>query len=371
MSIWNKLHENADYTNYQDKPLTWEDIEAIGFGYHWTNNYVLIDDPEDDPEEARYEMIVFEQDAHNFVDDRKGRIGFDYPGRLWVDSKVISFWEHPPQNKIQKVLEDIEEAVLLKTDYEVDFDDSDWVIEVFNKPSDLNSEFVPLSTYLPQPVDPEPTEHEKSPLLKKKKKVIKNFKDITPVWKQRIRQEKLILNYTDFLSEDINQIITPWGKKLTYQDSEAIPFAWITGYEKYFQLGETIEPHLEIGHWGGKHEDMLNFEYGVSRYDGRIWTKNHIIGFWDYPSPTMLKIIVKELERKLKIKIEGNEYLVEIFENHNKPSKFIPLAKYGSQEYLNPPRIPHEISPLKKPKLVNKNRRKRKSLAIRKFQPYD
>ena len=48
-------------------------------------------------------------------------------------------------------------------------------------------------------------------------------------------------------------------------------------------------------------------------YAGRLWSESKIMSFWDYPSPTMLKSILNELERLDKnLNFTNNDWLIEV-----------------------------------------------------------
>jgi len=157
------------------------------------------------------------------------------------------------------------------------------------------------------------------------------------------------------LFENPNEIFFN-GKRYGYTYPEgfektSIPFASITGKEYNDDLGERVE----VGAWGGKHEDMLNFKYKISNYDGRLWKDIKVISFWDYPEDKeKLKHIIKELERMLGFKIWNNDYKIEVITGDvdskgNYPTKFIPLEDY-KQKLVDPNRILHLMSPEEKSK---------------------
>ena len=69
------------------------------------------------------------------------RDNFDYPGRLWLDKKLISFYIYPPKEMMPQVLDDIKKAhdeFRENTSYkdkEIDWSDG-WRIEVYNPVND-------------------------------------------------------------------------------------------------------------------------------------------------------------------------------------------------------------------------------------------
>ena len=150
-----------------------------------------------------------------------------YPGRIWPDAKVISFWKYPAPSRIKKVIKDLERELELRDFKPKIWDDPKWKIEVIvtskprNKsgkydgdygsgdyPGDLKwnrsaiiSEFIHPKEYAQrsniQQRDKEEIEqeHEISPLLKKKRYVpsdvgSKRYASRRPLaWSQKLYQE--------------------------------------------------------------------------------------------------------------------------------------------------------------------------------------
>jgi hypothetical protein len=96
-----------------------------------------------------------------------------YDGRIWLKSKIISFWIYPPKAMMVTFIYKLEKA--FREQYHKDIDilgDPDFKIEVYNKnENDLQSSsyiIVPLHKYIGS-ANPKRIEHIISPLLKQKK----------------------------------------------------------------------------------------------------------------------------------------------------------------------------------------------------------
>jgi hypothetical protein len=114
-----------------------------------------------------------------------------YEGRLWKDKKIISFWDYPPPEDFEKVIKSIESELYDKEKIDLDiWNDPDWKVEVIISPEDgepiwntkfssitpmeYHTKLIPVKNYGGS-LNPERTEHEKSPLIKKKSSVPYGF----------------------------------------------------------------------------------------------------------------------------------------------------------------------------------------------------
>lgn len=93
------LSEDPDIARDEEgrKIASWPDEDAVAFGYH--NGDMLVS------RGTHGEMKNWE--TGEMV---RSRDKLKYPGRLWRNSKLISFWEFPPRNKLVKVMKDVEKA---------------------------------------------------------------------------------------------------------------------------------------------------------------------------------------------------------------------------------------------------------------------
>ena len=230
------LKENPDVINSGGIHLDWDSEEAnITFGNDGTKMMIC---PSPHPETYRfYDFIKYcntnpdyslELAAEEFDDDISpsydfdaeiiSRFNFRYPGRAWLKNKILSFWVYPKENEIKKILSDIEkeykrvykyikEYPIVLTSYytknktwptSLNFNDNDWKIEiVFNKQGKMKydvlvnyddedkyegSQYVKKLISLSKYVGSEErskedlaTQHVLSPLLKKKREVMKGW----------------------------------------------------------------------------------------------------------------------------------------------------------------------------------------------------
>lgn len=99
-----------DYEN-DIEIANFDDIDARSFGYYNDELYIG-------------------SDYHcNLVDDLERR-DFEYPGRLWLNKKLISFYIYPQKEKFAKVLNDIKEKSKIENDEDIDWEDG-WRIEIY------------------------------------------------------------------------------------------------------------------------------------------------------------------------------------------------------------------------------------------------
>ena len=117
-----------------------------------------------------------------------GRHRYLYAGRLWLEKRIISFWEYPPQNKLQEVLDALKIALEEKHVNSNLLNFNDLWIEIIvegagtpteeNKDNiwngDVHTRYIKVSEYrkLDKVIQPNAAqlgqEHIKSPLLKQK-----------------------------------------------------------------------------------------------------------------------------------------------------------------------------------------------------------
>ena len=126
------------------------------------------------------------------------------------------------------------------------------------------------------------------------------------------------------------------GDVFTYV-SNGFPFAW-----------ELETDDIIVGGYGSMHSDNgIGYkEYGDDGFDfqGRIWIKEKLIGFWDYPKPSDFKKVIDSIEDYLQEKIWDNNFQVEIYIVDDKvkygwsvyyddfESKLIPIEEYVGSE---------------------------------------
>lgn len=131
-----KKYENPDeihLTEPRDVDTHHKDDDALAFGYLKGKMHISFT-------ETHNQMAGIEKGA-------EGRKKMKFPGRLWIEQQVISFWKFPTPEQLPKVLKDIkrtydklseDEKYKEIIDYEndtyalveLDFNDPDWLIEI-------------------------------------------------------------------------------------------------------------------------------------------------------------------------------------------------------------------------------------------------
>src|ERR1035437_4265232 len=69
----------------------------------------------------------------------------DFPGRLWFNSKIISFWKYPSKNQLTGILIRLAKEIYRIYNYNVDF--SDYRIEIRDK-GQFRTEFIPVQQFI-------------------------------------------------------------------------------------------------------------------------------------------------------------------------------------------------------------------------------
>lgn len=135
-----KLFENPDTVLMDDGIIAkWDSSDSRPFGYVEVIEvgdmlrYYKYRSPDQKNYEKKIAMLVskYNRTTHwdTILPDNQGRSverkEFIYPGRLWEQKKVISFWSYPRPNEMEQVIRDIEKVSGLKI-----WDDTEWKIEV-------------------------------------------------------------------------------------------------------------------------------------------------------------------------------------------------------------------------------------------------
>jgi hypothetical protein len=156
------LREDPDTAFYNGKRHSYTDEDAIAFGYF--NGEMLVGTGSDqyhwmliamyygiDPE--RYSTIPSEVDPLN-------REMMKYAGRLWYNSKLISFWIYPPKSEMPKLISDLNEGLRENGFPEVD---DDWILELSDGKFTTIGEYVGSGL---RPKDELSKQHALSPIKK-------------------------------------------------------------------------------------------------------------------------------------------------------------------------------------------------------------
>lgn len=109
-SMSSKLNEDPDSLKYKDDYLSVGDNDAIPFALKKTNRSVFIG-------------------RRGTTHSSNGILSNNsiYPGRLWLDSKAMSFWVYPPEEDFKKIIDYLEKKLGIK------IWNNGWVMEVLLK----------------------------------------------------------------------------------------------------------------------------------------------------------------------------------------------------------------------------------------------
>lgn len=166
------LNESPDQILFKVGRIRWSDEQARPFG--WFKNKLYVGDSGQD----HYSMCVddntpdLKKEFKEFLSKDKGneRDFLQYSGRVWVRTKIMSFWNYPDKDRFKKTIE------ALKAE-KVPVDDS-WSVEVFDDmeaevDSDSTGKLIPISEYTGKKIDIKRVKHEVSPMKKTRDKSIK------------------------------------------------------------------------------------------------------------------------------------------------------------------------------------------------------
>ena len=105
-----KLIENPDMLIYDENKYHYYS-NARSFGMY--NKKLYVGDLNSTHGSLSYdnEEIMSSDEYKNAPDDRSD---WDYPGRLWLDIKIISFWKHPPKSIFKFIISNLEKKTGLK-----------------------------------------------------------------------------------------------------------------------------------------------------------------------------------------------------------------------------------------------------------------
>lgn len=193
--IKTSIEENPDTLRRDDSyDLRWEDDDAVVFGVARVNN----------------KFYVEKDSMHSTMANNYGightRSSFYYAGRLWLNSKTMSFWDYPKEK--EKLFDLIKK---LEKELEIKIFNNGWLIEVYENTPERKPILIPIEKYTGEYHNPPQEEfdqdHIVSPLLKKKKippyNKYSKYK-VTPA-EYRFYKEKNVAE--EIIKEEINRLI--------------------------------------------------------------------------------------------------------------------------------------------------------------------
>jgi hypothetical protein len=108
-----------------------------------------------------------------------------------------------------------------------------------------------------------------------------------------------------------------------YSYKESLPFRF-------------VDDELYIGNYGEMHDTCdspSTIPPIIKLYDGRIFEDIEIISFWRYPDLDTFKRIINKLEKKLKIKIWNDNWLLEIKDDEENRNMYDYVQSYKAETY--------------------------------------
>jgi GNAT superfamily N-acetyltransferase len=288
---------------------------------------------------------IIEEENPNLNDDEldeliKNTI-LSYPivGRLWLDANAVSFWKKPTIDDLNLAIENLN---LVKN---IDITD-DWFIDYFDKMEETqyiktiddfrNNRPVEGVHISNDDYEAKQLSHLLSPINKKNKKVfpgwgsekIKSDKN-NLAWKQALNRSEAVdaLNSTfDLYSAAGDKNTYPiW----TYENIATIGEESIIHsinfidlyYDKFVELySDDIENFDELNNeeqYDALYKFSGNFKISYTDNRGRLFYNYKTISFYNKPSKEIIKQFITAIESKFKIKINTDEWFIQINNNDN------------------------------------------------------
>jgi hypothetical protein len=150
-----KLFENPDAIPWEE--AVWRDEDARPFWVHYGRAYI------GEPGSNHASMI-----------EMYGLINYEYSGRIWLEKKLISFWNYPEPDELYPVLNSLEVCFRNVWDEDIKIIYNGFKIEVRDKDM-YYGECIPVEDYIgsEHSSNIDWKDHIKSPLFKNKKPVNK------------------------------------------------------------------------------------------------------------------------------------------------------------------------------------------------------
>lgn len=292
------VNEACNYVDFNNKKLKYSDNDAIAFMYINSDFIIATEGGE-----RHYDLLVkFFNRKYDLNDEN------NLKGRLWLNSKVISFWGFIEPIKLKSIIKDIETNSDIKINYD------EWYIDYYSKPEDQITQLMTITEYINTNLDDNTSDPE---YLDLKKAHFDNDKINTTGYGSKM------------ISWDSKHNII--NRQSMYQESvvnEEVDRLYVKEKDDYLHFtGENIFPFMYngdefiLGVEGGMHSDMIadyNIDRGNMNDLGRIWVDYKTISFWsDMNLNKLLKIITDLenalLENALNIKI-SDDWTIEYYD---------------------------------------------------------
>ena len=328
------LNESPDTVWWNNNRYHVEDSEAMPFICEVDEKFTKIKDVFIRPVGGNYHGSLGEKETDYNSDS------LAFKGRLWTETKLISFWVYPSPRLFKQIIKKLEEITGFR------IFKNGWTVEVLkNKEGELKvddtgndklyssdlenydkKDFISVDKYIGSGnvSDEEMATHllnwkEKEKL--KKERGVKGFgsaktawdKPNNIKWRQTLRQEGFTTKFSNYeIITESPDSIPNYEEDVTlrWTDEDALPFFVDVN------SNHTIVENVYIGSYSVMHKDILDF-YENRAYAGRLWDDSKVISFWIYPNKDLFKQIINLLEEELDIKMFNNGWKIEVVTNEN------------------------------------------------------
>jgi len=266
-------------------------------------------------------------DPYTYKDSKNKII---YPGRLFFTPKIISFWEYPTGDELHFIILKLEKKLgkkLLNNEWKIETypDAPRGQKRTYNRDYGfLRSEYITIEEYIKK----YGTTHSKNPPTaeylqhldtSKKHEVPFGYGSKNPAYQSKrqwqmasvtdeSKEEKLYPK----LFESPDEAVNPQNNNETvgYQDVGAYPFGY---YNDKLYIGEESETHDDIVATTTE-DDYFTASRHDLKYSGRIWTKEKLISFWDFPkNKVSLQKIIKDLDDYFRVlDFKNDDWYIEV-----------------------------------------------------------
>jgi hypothetical protein len=145
-----KINESPDNLHYKDVNYEWMDDEARAFGYFRETATMIISNYGS----THPDYLADYFDDNDFCSNKECvSPHFDYPGRIWDEVKIISFWEYPNNIEDMKdVINELEKASGLEIwdngyKLEIPIEDGEDITDTIDYDWIEDSIFIPLEEF--------------------------------------------------------------------------------------------------------------------------------------------------------------------------------------------------------------------------------
>lgn len=366
--VRSKLFETPD--EYRDESygiVSWSDIQFKPITFGWYEGILYIKEV---TESGSYNAIHARLIPNN---DNISREDFDYVGRLWLKTKVISFWQYPSKDKLEDLLLDLSSKINVDI-----INDPEWRIEIKIDDNGTFNDYklIRILDYIGSKkltTKELQQQHAISPLLKQNRSNPGKYhvKKKPLAWRQAMYAESKKEIVKSKLNESPDNI-TIGNKYIEWDNTEYLPVTFGFYNDKLYWSDEIINRNGDYPgarNYGNKNERVLTHheiaikhdvrfndedrnEEHISRrdftYPGRLWRRVKVISFWKHPEKEDMQNVLKIIGDEVGENILGDpEWKVEIFldnfeEEPTQESKYqygwniIPVSEYtGSDKISN------------------------------------